>query len=330
MTDADETRSATPEGAGAPSEPPHSRVAHEAATTPAPDSPEDPSVFSARIAAGVATTALMTAVDVFLFGAVIAQKDATPHAYSAALILILVSGLGFLYGTLIYANSHERLRSKARFGKQMACANVVSETLGVFPLVLAIPLVVVAVTSGAGLAWITFGISAFAFAAYESSSYSLLRLYITRPGALLLLVTLLALDFVCFSTVRSRTSTEARIATAGGLVALLLLAAAIGILRIASGKAPRPDSTDSAGDPYASSAKTTPSAALPTFCVRTRPYSGQSSLSPAVSGPASISRLRVIGSYSPSGRRPSHSTWRSRGSTISSSSTPRSASNGIF
>ena len=128
------------------------RVGDDAITPLGPETPEDPAVFSARVAAGVATTALMAAIDVFLFGAVIAPEDATPRTYSAVLLLIVVSGLGFLYGTLIYANSHERLRSKDRFARQMACANVISEVFGVFPLVLAIPLAVVAVTSGPGLA----------------------------------------------------------------------------------------------------------------------------------------------------------------------------------
>ncbi len=131
----------------------------------------DTGLFTARIAAGVSTTALMTAVDVFLIGGLLAARNASTHRYGSALLLLVVSGLGFLYGTLIYANSYLNIDAPDKFERQMDCGNIVSEALGVCPLVLAVPLAVAAVTNSNALAWGSVGISAVAFGVYQLSNY---------------------------------------------------------------------------------------------------------------------------------------------------------------
>jgi hypothetical protein len=195
----------------------------------------DTELFSARIAAGVSTTALMTAVDVFLVGALLAAHNASAHRYGAALLLLVVSGVGFLYGTLIYANSYMNITNPTKFGRQMDCGNIVSEAFGVCPLVLAVPLAVAAVTSSSALAWSTFGISAFAFGVYQLSNYSLLRRarYIGKWSYLLSFV-VLAVDAVGVTKLRSPTSTEVRLVSAGVMVAALAVAALIGIISVQS------------------------------------------------------------------------------------------------
>lgn len=194
----------------------------------------DTALFSARIAAGVSTTALMTAVDVFLIGALLVAHNASTHRYGAALLLLVVSGLGFLYGTLIYANSYLNIEDTNKFERQMDCGNIVSEALGVCPLVLAVSLAVAAVTSSNALAWSAFGISPFAFSVYQLSNYSLLRRdrYIGKWGSPILAFVVLAVDAVGVGKLRSPTSTEMRLGSAGVMLAALAVAALISILRV--------------------------------------------------------------------------------------------------
>src|ERR1700748_867294 len=99
--------------------------------------PVDPAFSSARVSAGVSNTAVMTAVVVCLVGA-LATGPVSKNA--AAMLLLVVSGLGFLYGTLVYANSAVTMaKTDVDFNRQMDAGNVVSKLLGVTPLALAVP-----------------------------------------------------------------------------------------------------------------------------------------------------------------------------------------------
>ena len=102
----------------------------------------------------------------------------------------------------------------------MDCGNIVSEALGVCPVVLAVPLAVEAVTNSNALPWSAFGISAVAFGVYKLSNYSMLRRarYIGKWGSRILSFVVLAVDAVGVSKLRSPTSTEVRLVSAGVMV----------------------------------------------------------------------------------------------------------------
>lgn len=206
-----------------------------------------PDLFSARIAAGISTTAVMTAVDVFLIGALVVAAQATVHRYGAPLVLLVVSSLGFLYGTLIYANSYKRIECEPKFTRQMNCGNIVSEALGVCPLVLAVPLAVAAVTRDTGLAWSAYAISMIAFGVYQVSYYSLLRDYVSVPGSIVLLLFGIVLDAASVMALRSNTSTGHRLVIAGITVAVLAVAAVIGLILQRPGSSPRRRNRRAAG-----------------------------------------------------------------------------------
>jgi hypothetical protein len=159
----------------------------------------------------------MTAVDVFLIGALLVAPNASTHRYGAALLLLGVSGLGLLYGTLIYANSYAKIKKESDFTRQTDCGNIVSEALGVCPLVLSVPLALAAGTSSGAFAWSAFGASAVAFVVYQWSNYSLLgrSKHLGRFSAVTLSIVLFLLDAYGVVKLRSKVSTEVRFESSG-------------------------------------------------------------------------------------------------------------------
>jgi hypothetical protein len=132
---------------------------------------------TARIAAGVMTTALMTAVVIFI-ATVMLSSDGHGVRIDPPLLLLVTSALGFIYGTLIYANAYPRFKNESKFNAQMHCANAVSEMLGVYPLVLALPLAVLYVVSNNTIQIATIVFASVAFAGYHLSRYSLLERFV--------------------------------------------------------------------------------------------------------------------------------------------------------
>ena len=133
---------------------------------------------AARIAAVVMTTALMTAVVVFIV-TVMLSSHGHGVPIDPPLLLLVTSALGFIYGTLLYANAYPRYTDESQFNKQMHCGNAVSEMLGVYPLVLALPLsVLYAVLNEFPIA--TLVLATVAFVGYHVSRYSLLERFIQK------------------------------------------------------------------------------------------------------------------------------------------------------
>jgi hypothetical protein len=136
----------------------------------------DVPLAAARISAGVMTTTVMTAVVVFVVTLLLASKGVKSVPADAPLIVLFAAALGFLFGTLVYANSYVEIRRRCerRFDRQMHTANVISELFGVYGLIVAIPLAVAAVTAQwpvrIGVAVLTL----IALVAYDRSPYSLL------------------------------------------------------------------------------------------------------------------------------------------------------------
>jgi hypothetical protein len=134
---------------------------------------------TARIAAGVMTTALMTAVVVFIV-TVMLSSHGHGVPIDPPLLLLVTSALGFIYGTLIYANAYPRYTDESKFNRQMHCGNAVSEMLGVYPLVLALPLSILYVVSSNTIQIATIVLATVAFVGYHVSSYSLLERFVQK------------------------------------------------------------------------------------------------------------------------------------------------------
>jgi hypothetical protein len=105
---------------------------------------EHPDLYMGETGASVSLTSFMTAVVVFFIGLLITGSPDLQVRLRIPLLFLFLSGLGFLYSTLIYANASgevARLRQN-EFRKQMSSGNITSEFLGVYCLVFAIPIIV--------------------------------------------------------------------------------------------------------------------------------------------------------------------------------------------
>src|ERR1700704_4062056 len=121
----------------------------------------------ARMNAGLMTTTVMSAVVVFLAGALLVAPS---HRPEGALMLLATSALGFIFATLLYANTYAWLLEppdRARFYAQIHRANVVSECFGVYCLLIAVPPTVVSVTSNQSLRWFVAVITLLTLVGYQ-------------------------------------------------------------------------------------------------------------------------------------------------------------------
>src|SRR5262249_36263058 len=137
----------------------------------------------ARMNAGLMTTTVMSAVVVFLAGALLAAHSVRPEA---ALVLLSTSALGFIVATLLYANTYAWLLdppANVRLPAPIHRANVVSECFGVYCLLLAIPVTIVSVTSSGAVRWFVAAITLLALVGYQLSSASLLSHYLTQHAS---------------------------------------------------------------------------------------------------------------------------------------------------
>src|SRR6478609_4541942 len=133
--------------------------------------------------AGLITTTVMSAVVVFLAGALLAAHSSRPEA---ALILLSTSALGFIVATLLYANTYAWLLDPpdiVRFHSQIHRANVVSECFGVYCLLLAIPVTIVSVTGNGAVRWFVAVVTLVAIAGYQLSGASLLSHYLAQHSS---------------------------------------------------------------------------------------------------------------------------------------------------
>ncbi|MGZ4184492.1 MAG: hypothetical protein ACXVFA_04375 [Solirubrobacteraceae bacterium] len=137
----------------------------------------------ARMNAGLMTTTVMSAVAVFLAGALLAAHGAHPEA---ALILLSTSALGFIVATLLYANTYAWLLDPpdtSRFHAQIHRGNVVSECFGIYCLLLAIPVTIVSVTGNDAVSWFVAAITLAALVGYQLSGASLVSHYLAQHAS---------------------------------------------------------------------------------------------------------------------------------------------------
>ena len=109
---------------------------------------EDLSLLQTEIQTSVSFTAFMTAVTLFFVGLLITQFKVFDPSINIPILFLIISTFGFLYSTLIYANASGKV---ARFSnkdvqKDLNHGNALSEYLGIYLLILSIPLVIDIIT----------------------------------------------------------------------------------------------------------------------------------------------------------------------------------------
>ena len=120
-----------------------------------------------ELSASIALTSFMTAASA-VFLSVILQKG-QQSALPMDVLFLFIATFGFLFATLIYSNASGRLARLGTFGyeAQVEIANRVSEYLGVFPLLVAIPLSVSRFLKAGPISWAVAVLALVATTAYH-------------------------------------------------------------------------------------------------------------------------------------------------------------------
>lgn len=155
-----------------------------------------------RRSTAVAFTAFMTALVFFFAGLLLTGSAAAQERLRIPLTMLFMSAFGFLYSTLIYANATGEVarRRQRPFVRQMSVGNVISEYFGVYGLVLAIPIAILAYSPDRTLAIIVLALSLSGLGVYHHLGYSILERYVSRNEMHLVLAGLGILTVGQFST----------------------------------------------------------------------------------------------------------------------------------
>ncbi len=139
-------------------------------------------VLSGEVQVGVSFTAFMTAVTIFFVGLLITKFESFDISIKIPILFLIISTFGFLYSTLIYANASGILSKMVikNFDKNMLIGDVLSEYLGVYFLVLAIPLVINVITIDSFLRIATLIVALGGLLIYHLSGFSLMDRHFKR------------------------------------------------------------------------------------------------------------------------------------------------------
>ncbi|MBS3172362.1 hypothetical protein J4438_02170 [Candidatus Woesearchaeota archaeon] len=154
-----------------------------------------------EVQVGVSITAFMTGVTIFFAGLLITNFENPTIAIEIPILFLIISTFGFLYSTLVYANASGELNhfNSNRFNKYMMIGNTVSEYIGVYFLVLCIPLVINVVTQSLFIKIATLTIALVGLIIYHSSGCSIMGRDYKKLHYLFLLLIIL-LELILFLT----------------------------------------------------------------------------------------------------------------------------------
>lgn len=154
-----------------------------------------------EIQVGVMFTAFMTGVTIFFTGLLLTKFSTYDSLIKIPILFLIISTFGFLYSTLIFSNASGQLSrlDHRKFEKFMLFGDSISEYLGVYFLVLAIPLVIRVITQDALLSWATLISSLGGLILYHSGGFSIMERNFKKLHYLFLGVIIL-LEFFAFYT----------------------------------------------------------------------------------------------------------------------------------
>lgn len=166
---------------------------------------EDFELYQTQVGTNVQFTAFMTAVGVFFVGILISQFDNFDLSIKISISFLIISVSGFLYSTLIFANASEAVSNKSlsNFKKHMMMGDVLSEYLGVYLLIISIPLVINVITSDLYLRVVTLVSSLGGFAIYQFSGLSILSRHFRQKSSAISFFFILAGLILFFSQIYS-------------------------------------------------------------------------------------------------------------------------------
>jgi len=152
-----------------------------------------------QVQIGVGFSGLFTAVTIFFIGFLLPGLSNYDVSIKIPILFLIISTFGFLYSTLIYANaSGEIARAHVeRFTRSIRLGNAISEYIGVYFLLLSIPLVLRAITQDSFLIISTLVVDLAGLLAYHLGGFSIMERNYKRFHYLFLSV-ILTLEVIIF------------------------------------------------------------------------------------------------------------------------------------
>jgi GNAT superfamily N-acetyltransferase len=132
--------------------------------------------LTAEVSVGVTYSALMSAVSLFFTGVVISQYNNFDQTIKVPLIFLIISTFSFIFSATIYTNAGSEITlNKLRVvEKYMIYGKNLTELLGLYPFILATPMVIGAITNDSFLRTSTILVALTGFALYSQSKFSVL------------------------------------------------------------------------------------------------------------------------------------------------------------
>lgn len=133
--------------------------------------------LTSEISVGVTFSSLMGAVSLFFTGVLISQYSSFDASIKVPLLFLIISTFSFIFSATIYSNaSTEITLNKLKVvEKYMIYAKNIVEFLGLYPLILSMPLVIGAVTEDNFLRTSTTIVALLGLALYSQSKFSVLE-----------------------------------------------------------------------------------------------------------------------------------------------------------
>ena len=130
-----------------------------------------------QIQTDVQLLAFLTAVVVFFNGILISQFNYFDIKIKVPISFLIISTFGFLYPTLILANASQEIinRRREKAHRHILYGYVISEYLGIYLFVLAIPLIINVITQDLYLRLITLIVTILGFIVYQLMNFSIME-----------------------------------------------------------------------------------------------------------------------------------------------------------
>jgi ribosomal protein S18 acetylase RimI-like enzyme len=130
-----------------------------------------------EISVGVTFASLMAAISLFFTGVLVSAYDSLGETIKVPMLFLIVSTFSFIFAATIYSNagSEITLGKIKHVEKYMVYATNIVEFLGLYPLIISMPLVIGAVTQDTFLRIATTVVAIGGMALYSQSRFSILE-----------------------------------------------------------------------------------------------------------------------------------------------------------
>lgn len=128
---------------------------------------------------GVQFGGLFSALTLFFTGLLISNYNSYPGYVRVPVLFLVISTFGFVYSTLIYANATNKLNTTnlKSCRKALNTADILSEFMGVYPLLISVPLVIPVVTNDLFLISCVYIADMLGLVIYHVSKFSIIQEY---------------------------------------------------------------------------------------------------------------------------------------------------------